>query len=117
MKRELRLRSRVDFQRVRDGRRSWSNSLLVLYAIPNHLPHIRLGVSVAKRVDKRAVLRNRVRRRVREAVRLRLERIAPGSDLLFIARASCAQADWPALDGAVEHLLRRGGLLRDVPAE
>ena len=113
VKRELRLRRPADFERVRAGKRSWFQPLLVLYALPNGLEFTRVGVSVGKRVAKAAVVRNRVRRRIREAVRLRYPRLRPGYDLVFIARAPSAEADWAALSGAVERALRRARLLQD----
>lgn len=113
MQRAYRLRSSADFQRVRAGKRSWAHPLLILYAEPNEVGHPRLGVSVSRRIGK-AVVRNRVRRRVREAARLALTP-RPGSlvsqDLVFIARPPSAAADWAALRGAIEALLRRAGVL------
>ena len=113
VKRAQRLRTDADFQRVRAARQSWAHPLLVLYAAPNGLGLSRLGISVGKRVARQAVVRNRVRRRVREAVRLRYGRLAPGYDLLFIARAPAAEASWAELSEVVEQLARRARLLRD----
>lgn len=113
MKRAYRLRRNADFQRVRAAKRSWAHPLLVLYAAPNEGPLSRVGISVGKRVGK-AVIRNRVRRRVREAVRL-APGLRPGHDLVFIARAPSAEADWPTLRGATVNLLRRARVL--PPAE
>jgi ribonuclease P protein component len=114
VKRANRLRRNADFQRVRAAKRSWAHPLLVLYAAPNDGAPTRIGISVSKRVGG-AVVRNRVRRRVREAVRLRLPDLQAGHDVVFIARPSSGEADWPALRGAAEQLLRRAHIL-DEPA-
>jgi ribonuclease P protein component len=110
MRRAHRLRRAADFQRVRAGRRSWGHPLLVLYVAPNGGQTTRLGISVGRRVGN-AVVRNRVKRRVREAVRHRYADLAPGHDLVFIARAPAATAEWPALRDAAEDLLRRARVL------
>jgi len=110
MRRAQRLRRPADFQRVRAQRRSWGHPLLVLYVAPNDGQPTRLGISVGRRVGN-AVVRNRVKRRVREAVRHRHAEIVPGHDLVFIARAPAATADWSALRDAAEELLRRARLL------
>ena len=110
MQRAYRLRRPAEFQRVRAGKRSWGHPLLVLYLAPNDGQPTRVGISVGKRVGN-AVVRNRVKRRVREAVRLRHAELAPGHDLVFIARAPAAEADWPALRAATEDLLRRARVL------
>jgi ribonuclease P protein component len=52
-----------------------------------------------------------VKRRVREAVRHRYANLRPGQDLVFIARAPAATADWPALRDAADDLLRRARVL------
>ena len=118
MRRAHRLRKSADIQRVRALKRSLAHPLLVLYTAPNELGHPRLAVSVGRRSAKefgKAVVRNRVRRRVGEAVRQRLGDSGAGVDLLFIARGPSATADWPALSGAVDALLRRARLLSAPP--
>ena len=118
MRRAYRLRKSADIQRVRALKRSLAHPLLVLYTAPNELGHPRLAVSVGRRAAKefgKAVVRNRVRRRVGEAARRRLGASGAGVDLLFIARGPSATADWPALAGAVDELLRRARLLPARP--
>ncbi|HYU20976.1 MAG TPA: ribonuclease P protein component [Chloroflexota bacterium] len=110
MKRAYRLRRDTDFKRVRAAKRSWAHPLLVLFVAPNEAQATRVGISVGKQVGG-AVVRNRVRRRVREAVRLRHPELRSGQDLVFIARPPSANADWSALQGATEELLRRAQLL------
>jgi len=110
MQRAHRLRRPAEFQRVRAVRRSWGDPLLVLYVTPNDGQPTRVGISVGRRVGK-AVVRNKVKRRVREAVRLRHAELAAGNDLVFIARAPAAEADWSTLQAATERLLRKARLL------
>lgn len=110
MQRAYRLRRAADFQQVRARKRSWANSLLVLNTAANELGQPRLGVVVSRRVGN-AVVRNRVRRRIREAVRLRLVDLTPSCDLVFLARAPSAAAEWSTLRGAVDELLRRARLI------
>ncbi len=69
----------------------------------------RFGVSVSRRVGK-AVVRNRIKRRLREIVRLRRQDIAPGWDVVLIARPPITRADYHEIERAVELLLRQAGL-------
>ncbi len=116
MKREQRLRSNADFQRVRaQAPRAWPHPLVVLYAAPNGLDRARVGVTAGRRIGK-AVVRNRVRRRIREAVRLRYPDLRPGYDLVLIARSPSITATWSDLRQAVEGTIHRAGLWVDSPA-
>lgn len=110
MEKTYRLRKSEQFQKVRDEGRSWANRWLVLCALRNDLTHSRFGFTASRRIGS-AVVRNRVRRRMREAVRLRREALAPGWDLVFIARSTLKEATFREVDRAVEQLLRRARLL------
>ncbi len=108
MRRELRLRRRIDFDAVFRQGRAWHNELLVLRSLRNDLEHNRFGFVTSKRVGK-AVVRNRVRRRLGEAVRvLTLE---AGWDVVVSAKTATAAADFHALNRAVQELLVRAKIL------
>ncbi len=110
MRREQRLGSAGDFDRVRRCGRSWAHPLLILWAAPGQAAGAaRVGVSVGRRIGG-AVVRNRVRRRIMESIRLEYERIAPGWDLVFVARSASAEAGFDGLRAAVRSLLERAGL-------
>lgn len=79
------LRRPADFRRVYERRRSASDGLLIVYACPNGLPYLRLGLSVSRKVGP-AVHRNRLRRLYREAFRLTRHEMATGLDLVLIPR-------------------------------
>jgi ribonuclease P protein component len=99
------LRRPQDFRRVYDFRRSVSDGSLIVYAAPNHLPHLRLGLSVSRKVGP-AVYRNRLRRLYREAFRLTRQEMPTGLDLVLIPRGT----EEPALADLVRslpHLVRQ----------
>lgn len=81
----LRLKTPVEFQAVYDRKRSVSDSLLVVYAKENELPHARVGLSVSKKVGN-AVARNRCKRLFREAFRLSQHDLPAGIDFILIPR-------------------------------
>jgi len=109
-----RLRSSLDFARVRRGRRVNGTFLALAYlkreAEAADAPS-RVGFSVGKRVGN-AVVRNRVKRRLRESVRRKLVGVASGWDLIITARAGAAEANYAALDAELYELLTRTRLWR-----
>jgi len=98
-----------EFERVRRTGRSWASGPVVLNAAPNGRQITRCGFVAGKKVGG-AVSRNRARRLIREAVRLKLPRLKPGYDLVWIARPSIAEAGLSPVQTAVDELLRRGRL-------
>ena len=77
----------ADFARVYSRGSRARGHLLTVAVCPNGLDRTRLGLSVGKRVWKRAVRRNRVRRVFREAFRLSLPELPPGIDVVLIGAA------------------------------
>lgn len=80
------LRRPSEFKRVYDRRRSVSDGWLIVYGCENGLPHLRLGLSVSRKVGG-AVKRNRFRRLMREAFRLSRAEMPGGLDLVLIPRS------------------------------
>jgi ribonuclease P protein component len=66
-------------------------------------PYGRLGLAVSKRVDKKAVGRNRIKRMIRESFRYHQEQLK-GLDLVVIARAGAKQAENEALRSSLARL-------------
>src|SRR5262245_23276458 len=96
---EEHLRRSKDFRRVYDRRRSVSDHWLIVYGCENGLTHLRLGLSVSRKVGN-ATHRNRLRRLYREAFRLMRHTMPVGLDLVLIPR----RPDEPTLETLMQSL-------------
>ena len=65
----------------------------------------RLGVSVSKKVGN-SIVRHRLARLIREAFRLNVTQVAPGYDIVVIARAGLKGKGYKETESAMLHLLK-----------
>jgi ribonuclease P protein component len=98
----FRLRSREDFRRVFERKRSVVDSLLVAYGCRSGFPYPRVGLAVSRKIGS-AVVRNRWKRLLREAFRLTRDQLPPGLDLVLVPRAG-AKPELASLVGSLPRL-------------
>ena len=110
MQRKFRLTSSNDFLRVRRLGKSYAHPLVVLITLPNELGYTRVAVSAGRRVGN-AVKRNRAKRLLREAFRSQIGMIAPGWDVVMVARQALQGASLQEVSEAVRLLLLRAHLV------
>lgn len=76
---------------------------------------LKIAVIVSKKVDKRAVYRNRIKRQVREVLRLLLKdkKIKSGYFITVMATPSVLGKTYQEIEKEVIFLLKRGKLLKE----
>jgi ribonuclease P protein component len=116
VKRRFRLTKSTDFKRVRRFGKSYAHPLIVLIALSNDQNHSRFAVSAGRSLGS-AVERNRAKRLLRECLRSTLPSIAPGWDILLLARRPLSQARLEDVSQALRALLNRADLTREVQDE
>ena len=107
-----RVRSRAAYACVFENARRTHHSALTLHVAPATAADARprLGMAVSRKVDGRAVGRNRIKRILRDAFRRRRGALASGAYVL-VARNAAARADAATLRATFERLLQRAGAL------
>lgn len=104
-----RVRAKADFDRVFSRGRRLSDPLFGLHWLADDAP-ARLGLAVSRKVDPRAVARNRIKRVLRAQFRALRAQLAPGA-YVVVARAAAAQAAPQCMRDSLQSLLRRAGAL------
>lgn len=108
---KLRLKSRAQYLAVQNrGRKIYSKHFLIFYS-ENSVGYTRIGITISKKVDKRAVARNRLRRRIREIFRLNSSQLVRGLDLVVVARFNAAECSYEDVASEVLGTLKRFKLM------
>ncbi|WNZ48909.1 ribonuclease P protein component [Leptolyngbya boryana CZ1] len=108
---ENRLRHRRDFDAVyqrgfRRGSRCFTLRVLKTPEQPTQI-----GISISKKVSKRAVIRNRIKRQVRAILRNFLPRLNAGFSIVIGVRIEAAECDYPQYLQELEQLLIKAEVL------
>ncbi len=110
-----RLRASAEFQAVFKGARRLSSTHLRLHAhVRAEATVPRLGVAVSKKVDKRAVGRNRIKRVARDCFRHQRSQLPPG-DYVLIAQPGAKLLSNDELRVQFLQLLERARSLKPAP--
>ena len=109
--RRNRLRKSRDIQRVSKQGRLAAGAFITVRTQANRFQLIRCAVVISKKVDKRAVVRNRCRRRVQEILRTHLSELQGGSDILIYIRKDISDLSVAEIQSEVLNTLKRVNLL------
>lgn len=109
MKNTLKLNK--EFRRLYARGKSCATGSVIVYAMKKRYGENRIGITVGKTVGN-AVKRNRAKRLIRESYSQTAERILPGYDFVFVARARTPGLKCSAVQRDMEYALRKLGLLQ-----
>lgn len=79
-----RLSKTKEIEKVYKSRKSFFSKTLGVKALENGLECSRFAIAIGLKVSKKATKRNRVKRQLREILRLNLEKIKTGFDVMII---------------------------------
>lgn len=75
--------------------------------LKNNPKIVRFAVIVSKKLDKRSTRRNLIKRRIKEAVRLNLDRIKRGVDLVFLTKPEIIGRNYKEIENEILCLLKK----------
>lgn len=104
--RSARLLRGAEFQTVFAARQRVSGRFFLINWSPSTTEAARLGLAVSRKVDRRAVVRNRLKRVLRDYFRNHRDAL-PALDLVVLPRREACTATTEALQADLRHLWRR----------
>ncbi len=79
----------------------------------NNLPYSRFTVVVGIKVHKSAVRRNKIRRKYREILRLNVQKIKPGFDVMLLVSKKALELSHEEMEQKILHVFRKAKLIRE----
>ena len=110
--REVRLHKKKEFDLVYEQGKKLFCRDFILFITENEGPLSRLGVTVSKKVSKRANKRNRIKRTIREIFRLNRVQITGSYDLVVVAHKRALELSYHETHEQIIGKLRSKGILR-----
>ena len=105
MKKRFRIKKEKDFKVIFKRGKSYANRQFVVYLKDNQeIPHLRLGISVSKRLGN-AVKRNQIKRRIRAFYQLHKNELK-SLEYVVIARNPVTDMDYHEIEKSLLHVLR-----------
>lgn len=112
LKKAYRIKKNKEFQEIFKTGKSFANrELVIYYRKKTKQKHIRVGISVGKKLGN-AVTRNRIKRYIRECFIHLDDKIKAEYDIIVIARNQAVNISFHRMCKSLQHLLRKQNLLR-----
>ncbi|MGL5942760.1 MAG: ribonuclease P protein component [Waterburya sp.] len=113
-----RLRNRRDYRTVYEkGFRRYSPHLTLIALAPSEqlnilaAPKTKFGISISKKVSKKAVVRNRLKRQIKGVIRTKLLSISPGWKLIIVVKPKAIECKYEHFLRELEELLKQAKII------
>ncbi|BAZ43055.1 protein subunit of ribonuclease P [Chondrocystis sp. NIES-4102] len=110
-----RLRNRHDYRTVYEqGLRRYSPHLTLIALAPSDplaMSNTMFGISIGKKVSKKAVIRNRLKRQIKGVIRTYLLSINPGWKVIIIVKPQAIECKYEHFLRELEELLKQAKII------
>ncbi|MFH1671363.1 MAG: ribonuclease P protein component [Candidatus Portnoybacteria bacterium] len=112
LSREFKLKKDNDFKKVFEKGRYFQKSFIKIKYLENNFEKNRFGIMVGTKVSKKAVKRNRIKRWLEEAIRLNLNQIKTGFDIVVMVNPEILDKKYQEIKQEFIHLLKESKLIQ-----
>ena len=113
LSRKARLRKNSNFEAVYKKGRCYPDKDILLFILANELPCPRCGISVSKKVSKKAVDRNKLKRRLSFVFLEESKHIIKNVDVIIVAKKNLLNYSFVELKVVVHKLLNKAKLFTE----
>ncbi|WP_019504996.1 ribonuclease P protein component [Pleurocapsa sp. PCC 7319] len=113
-----RLRNRQDYRAVYDqGIRRYSPHLTLVALFSQAQANLvsnsetMIGISISKKVSKKAVVRNRIKRQIKSVIRAKLTKMAPGWKIVIVVKPKAVECKYEHYLRELEELLKQATII------
>ena len=113
-----RLRNRQDYRAVYDqGIRRYSPHLTLVALLSREQDNsvstqeTKIGISISKKVSKKAVVRNRIKRQIKGVIRSNLSKIRPGWKIVIVVKPKAVKCKYEHFLRELEELLKESKII------
>jgi len=108
-----RLKNKKEFKEIFRKGKGFEKDFLFLKIKKNNSKKIKVGFIVPKKVNKKAVVRNKIKRRLREIIKEEFFKIKPGINIVLVVKKDIEKKDFLEIKKTVIILLREAEVLSD----
>ena len=110
LSREYKLKKDNDFKKAFEKGKFYRNDFIKIRFLKNNLGTTRFGIVISSKISKKAVSRNRVRRRLEEIIRIRLDQIRSGFDIVVLFEPEVIGKNYKQVEEVFVNLIEKAKL-------
>jgi len=110
LSRKYKLKRDNDFRKVFKQGRYYHGNFIRIKILKNELDVSRFGFIVGLKISKKATERNKIRRRLEQAVRLNLNQIKDGFDVVVLAEKEIKEKEYLSIEEVLLNLFQKAKL-------
>ena len=109
-----RLRKRAEYLRIQSKGKKTKSKYFLISVVENNSECSRIGVTITKKIDKRAARRNRLRRRVKEVFRKFNSKFEHNADIVVVGLKNSTEVDFTQIKKDLVYLFYQSSLLKPL---
>lgn len=109
--RKYKLKKENDFKKVFKQGKYYQEDFIKIKISENNLKITRFGLLIGLKISKKAVQRNKIKRQIEEIIRLNIEKINSGFDIVILVNQEIIEKNYQEIERKLINLFKKIKLL------